>query len=383
MKRVITIILALALMFSLTACSSSSPATAPDPSSGGLAYAEPEFVWRFQMVHSPGQPEFDIHSESAETIYKLSNGRMRIDVYPNGALASSLEMLSAAGEGAFEMSSCWPMYLKGIEYAILPAGDSEAMSMNWEEKLIWMHEAGGKEQMQKALDKSNLHMVSFQMQPADVLLANKMFTSMDDMAGTKMRTTSVEVPQAFGIAPISLSMEDVFTALAGGTVETAEFGTLWWNAGFGLNDLAQYGIFPDWWNVTNMETTVVNKDAWNSLPEELQLLVETVFMSNAIRTTTTLEYKSAELMRDLHESGKMKFVRFSDEDMVKAREYYYKTEQEYAKTKGELTAETYQMLYDFYELYYPYKSLTAWWGDNLTPSQAAGFEIKDYNELNK
>jgi hypothetical protein len=32
-------------------------------------------------------------------------------------------------------------------------------------------------------------------------------------------------------------------------------------------------------------------------------------------------------------------------------------------------------MYDFYKLYYPFKVISAWWGDGLTAEEQAGFPL--------
>ena len=382
-KRVLSVLLIVVLVLSLAGCSSGSQTNAAPPAStnqpvGSKNYDTPEFNWRFQMVHQPGQPEYELYKQACEDIYKISGGRLKIDVYAGGALASSTEAFQACGDGAFEMNTSWPVYMKGIEYAFVAAGDGEPMSMAWEDKMVWMYEGGGWEQMQKAFDKVNLHMVSFGMQTANVLLANQEFKSFADMQGKNFRTSAGEVAQYAGITPVSLPLEEVFTAFSGGTVDMAEFGTLIYNVGLGINDVADYGIYPDFWNVSNTECTVVNKNAWDKLPEELQLLVSNTFKAYAFRTTTILEYQSALKMKEYVDSGAMKFVRLPAEDMVNARSEMYKITQEYAESKGELTKETYKKLDEFYSVFYPYREVSKWWGSGLNSDEAAGFDVQSY-----
>jgi TRAP-type mannitol/chloroaromatic compound transport system substrate-binding protein len=348
---------------------------------GFAAMAEkPDFTWRFQMVHNPGQPEYELYAKACEDIFVTSGGRLKIVPYAGGSLASSLEAFQACGEGAFEMNTSWPVYMKGLEYGFVAAGDGEPMSLSWEDKIVWMYEGGGWNQMQKAFDKVNLHMISFGIQTANVMVANSPFFSFAEMAGKKFRTSQGEVKEFSGVVPVSLPLEEVFTAFTGGTVDMAEFGTLYYNVGLGINDAAKYGIYPDFWNVSNVECTVVNKNAWDKLPEDLKTLVNNTFRAYAIRTTTILEYRSAQTMKKYYDEGSMKFIRLPAEDMSKARQKMREIQVKYAKEKGELTRETYELLDKFYALFFPYREVSSWWGTGLTPSKAAGFEIESYLE---
>ena len=111
----------------------------------------------------------------------------------------------ACSEGAFEMTTSWPVYLKGMEYVFVAAGDGRPMSMAWEDKMVWMYEGGGWEQMQKGFDKFNLHMISFGMQTANVMMATQPFRSFAEMKGKKFRTSCPEVAVS-RYCPVSLPL---------------------------------------------------------------------------------------------------------------------------------------------------------------------------------
>ncbi len=62
------------------------------------------------------------------------------------------------------------------------------------------------------------------------------------------------------------------------------------------------------------------------------------------------------------------------ESFVDLRKQMYQIEQEDIKKYGGLTAETYKSLYKFMEVWYPYKAMSAWWGDGLTAEQWLGYK---------
>ena len=359
MKRVIFFLLAVAMIAAMATVSGAAD--------------KPKWKWRMQVIHSNAHADFIQNSQVAEKIKKATGGRMEIDVVPNGTIVSSLEGFQACGEGVFEMHSSWPVYAKGVEYAFLPLSTGN-LQMDAHDRYIWLYEAGGWDIMQKAFDKLNLKLLAVEVWGTEVLMANKPFKSIAEMKGTKMRTSDPRMLSKNGVAGITLPLEEVFTGLASGTVDMAEFGHVKYNQGLGLTDVAKYGLWPDFWNVHFVTTVVVNKDAWNQLPEDVQMIVEMAFKSDEFNHWTKSQYNSAVAMKELTESGKMEFIRMDEKQFVPLRKQMYDIEMEDVKKFKGLTEETYNSIYDFMSVWYPYKSKAAWWGQKLTPEEQMGFD---------
>ncbi len=335
--------------------------------------ATPEWTWRMQVIHSTAHSNFAQTQETAQDIAVATNGRLEIKVSPNGTYASSLEAFQTCGDGVFEMHTSWPVYAKGIEYAFLPLSNM-SMGLDAQDKYIWMYEYGGWELMQKAFDKMNLKLLAIEIWSPDVLMSNKPFKNIAEMKGTKMRTSDPRLLAKNDIAGITLPLEEVFSGLQTGTVDTAEFGDVRYNQGLGITDIVKYGIYPDFWNVHFVTTTVVNKDAWNELPPDVQKIVQLAFQAREYQHWTKNNYLSAVAMKDLSESGKIEFMRMDKDSFVGLRKQMYEIEQEDIKKHGGLTAETYKSLYEFMKIWYPYKDLSAWWGTGMTPEEQLGFK---------
>ena len=120
---------------------------------------------------------------------------------------------------------------------------------------------------------------------------------------------------------------------------------------------------------------MVNKDAWDKLPKDLQMLVTHAFKANALEHWTKALYSSAKAMQELKANGKNEFIRLDKQEFIALRKQMYGIEKEQAAKRNGLLKETYNSMYDFYKVYYPYKVIAAWWGDGLTADEQAGFPI--------
>lgn len=370
-----TVVLMLSLTLSGCGGGQSTAGTASGSSNDGFA-ATPEFQWKMQVIHSTGQIDFGQNQETADMIYKATKGRVKIEVVPNGTFVSSMEGFQACGEGVFQMHSSWPMYAKGIEYAFLPLSTG-SMSMDATDKWTWIYEAGGWDLMQKAFDKMNLKLLATEIWGTEVMMSQKPYKSLEDMKGNKMRTSDPRMLSTYGVAGITMPLEEVFTSMSTGNVESAEFGYLKYDQDLGLVDVSKYGIWPDFWNCHFVTTVVVNKDEWNKLPEDLQTIVEMAFKSMEQQHWTGGQYASAVSMKELQDSGKMEFIRMNPESFIEARKRMYQIEQEDVAKYGGLTKEVYDSINKFQEVWYPYKSMARWWGWDLTPEQQLGYTPAD------
>jgi TRAP-type mannitol/chloroaromatic compound transport system substrate-binding protein len=341
-------------------------------SSTAEAAGKPQFEWRMQVIHSSAQTDFIQNQQTAEKIFKATGGRLKINVVPNGTYVPSLEGFQACGEGVFEMHSSWPVYAKGVEYAFLPLSSGN-MQMDAQDRYVWLYEFGGNKILQKAFDKINLKLLAVEVWGTEVLMANKPYKTLAEMKGKKMRTSDPRLLAKNGVSGISLPLEEVFTGLSSGTVDMAEFGNLDYNKGLGLTDVSKYAIWPDFWNVHFVTTVVVNKKAWEKLPEDIRMIMEMAFKSDEFNHWTKSQYQSAETMKELAAKGKMKFVRMDEKQFAPLRKQMYEIEQNDIKKYKGLTAETYNSIYDFWSVWYPYKSISSWWGQNLTPEEQMGF----------
>lgn len=339
--------------------------------------AAPQWTWRMQVMHGIANTDFPQNVQSAEEIMKATGGRLQIKVSPNGTFASSLEGFQACGDGVFEMHSSFPIFAKGVEYAFLPLTQM-SMGLDAHDKWVWMYEFGGWDLMQKAFDKMNLKLLAIEIWGTEVLMANKPYHNIAEMKGRKMRTSDPRLLAKNGVAGITLPLEEVFTGFQAGTVDMAEFANLKYNEGLGLTDIAKYGIFPDFWNVHNITTVVVNKNAWAKLTPDVQAIVEMAFKAREQQHWTKSQYLSAVAMRDLTAKKKMAFLRMDKAPFIELRKQMYAIEQEDIKKYGGLTAETYKSLYKFMEVWYPYKTMGAWWGEGLSPEQQMGFKPGSY-----
>ena len=104
---------------------------------------------------------------------------------------------------------------------------------------------------------------------------NKEINSLDDFNGLKMRIPGLggEVLEKLGGSPINLPGGEIFTALQTGTIDATEWVGPYNDLAFGLYKAADYYYYPGWHEPGSEMELLVNKDAYEALPNDLQAIV--------------------------------------------------------------------------------------------------------------
>ncbi|NNC54591.1 MAG: TRAP transporter substrate-binding protein DctP, partial [Pseudomonadales bacterium] len=83
-----------------------------------------------------------------------------------------------------------------------------------------------------------------------------------------------EVFSRAGGTAVSMPGGEIFTSLQTGVIDAAEWVAPYNDLAFGFHNVAKYYYFPGWHEPGAMLEFTVNKEAWQSLPDDLQAIVE-------------------------------------------------------------------------------------------------------------
>ena len=100
----------------------------------------------------------------------------------------------------------------------------------------------------------------------------------EDLQGIKLRTPKgawrVKMFQLYGANPTPMAFSEVFTALQTGAIDATEWVGPYNDLALGLHTVSRYYYYPGWHEPGPTLEAIVNKDAWDSLPPDLQAMVE-------------------------------------------------------------------------------------------------------------
>ena len=94
-----------------------------------------------------------------------------------------------------------------------------------------------------------------------------------------------EVLKEAGGIPVTLPGGELFTALQTGVIDATEWVGPYNDLTFGFHQAAKYYYYPGWHEPGPMLELLINIDAWNSLPNHLQVIIEHFLVGSFIEKT--------------------------------------------------------------------------------------------------
>lgn len=233
-RKVISILLAAAMVMSLTACGGSKKEEASAPAASAEAEATKEaeapaaegksFSINVASTYAPEGPVHQVIEEFKTNLETASNGRIEVVIHPSGALGGVKEVVEGLRAGTIEMGvfaleDC-DYYCP--EYAVLEApylfDDQDHFKKVMNEK--------GDELFSAIEEKTGVRTCAWFYRGARMITANKEIKTPADMAGLKFRLPNmplrVAVFEAFGASPTVVEFSELYMALKTGTVDAQE-----------------------------------------------------------------------------------------------------------------------------------------------------------------
>ncbi len=211
----------------------------------------------------------------ASLIGEMSGGRIQVRVYGGGELVPAFEVFDAVSRGTVEMGHAAGYYWKGKSeatqfFAAVPFG------MNGQETSGWLYHGGGMALYRELYGRFNI--VPAPAGNTGVQMGgwfNKEIRSVADLAGLKMRIPGLggDVLRRAGGTPVSLPGGEIFTALQTGAIDATEWVGPYNDLAFGLHRAARYYYYPGWHEPCAVLEALINKDAFEALPEDLRSIV--------------------------------------------------------------------------------------------------------------
>ncbi len=286
----------------LTACGEEQTVAAP-----AVHTKQHAFNWKMVTTWPKNFPALGTGAEFlADTIQRMSDGRVNIKVYGAGEIVPAYEIFDAVRAGTAEMGHGSAYYWKGKNpafqfFSTVPFG------MNANEMNAWLHQGGGMALWQLAYQPFGL----IPMAAGNSMVQmggwfNKEINSLDDLNGLKMRIPGLggEVLRMAGGTPVNVAGGDLFVALQKGVIDATEWVGPYNDLAFGLHKAAKYYYSPGWHEPGTTMECFVSEAAYNSLPADLQSIVQNaarVANQNMMQEFTTKNHDALEILINQHQ----------------------------------------------------------------------------------
>lgn len=277
MKKLLSLMLAGAMMIALLTACSSDKGTADTGDTSDVDTPVEKVTLSLGFENSLSEPVGQAAQKWAELLDEKSNGTMEIILYPDSQLGDKSELIDSMllGENVATLAD-------GAFYADYGVPDfgivfGPFLFDNWEQCWTLIESDWYKDQCTQLESKGLKLLASNWAYGARHTLTVNPVNTVEDIAGMKIRVPSNKIQSlgfdVLGASSTGMALGDVYQALQSKTIDGAEnpLSTLY---GRKLHEVAKYLILDG--HVLNFTTWVCSNDWFTSLTEEQQnLLLET------------------------------------------------------------------------------------------------------------
>jgi len=213
-----------------------------------------------------------------EKVEKSTNGRVKITLYPAGALGSAMDhydmVLAGTADIVFVEPGFHPDRFPLSQGIALPFafGTSEGLS---EATAVTYWELAEKYLMDREFKDVKLLHVGGGL-PFHINTSTKQVRTMEDLKGMKIATTEpgmIPALEMLGAAPVFMPPPELYTAVERGLVDCS-LGGFDAISTFKVFEVTKYRTLA--WLYIARITVMMNLDTWNSLPPDIQQIIDEV-----------------------------------------------------------------------------------------------------------
>jgi TRAP-type mannitol/chloroaromatic compound transport system substrate-binding protein len=302
------------------------------------------FEWKMVTTWPKNFPGLGTSAEKlAELITEMSGGRLQVKVYGANELVPAFEVFDAVSRGTAEIGHGAAYYWKGKSeaaqfFSTVPFGMT-AQEMNG-----WMYHGDGLKLWRELYRQFGL--IPAPAGNTGVQMGgwfNKEINSVADLQGLKMRIPGLggEVLKRAGGTPVNLPGGELFTSLESGAIDATEWVNPYNDLAFGLYKAAKYYYYPGFHEPGTTLEAIVNQQAFESLPKDLQSIV--LNACKVVNQDMLAEYtaRNPAALKTLVEKHHVDVRPYPDDVLATLRKYSEEVVQELAD-KDDFTKRVYQ-----------------------------------------
>ena len=280
------------------------------------ADAPKKIVWKSSGHGPASDPSQVYHDLLCEAITKASGGRLEIKPFVGGSIVPAYKELDAVHENVLQLCYTCPMYNLD-KWSAAGLVSSRPGGLAGEALRAWFNYGGGAELMNKMMEGYNVLTFpgAISPLPEEVFFhSKKKIESVEDLKSIKARCMgdAGEILKRMGMATVIIPGGELYEAMKRGTIDAFEYSTLASNWDMHFSEVAEYVYLSPVRAPSDPQVYYVNKDAWNALPEDLQLLVKTFVDRFALAQHEYLVYESIQALEKFKAAGN-KVVKVPDE----------------------------------------------------------------------
>jgi len=255
----------------------------------------------------------------AQTIGAATGGRIKIEVYPSGALVRPFETFDAVGAGVADMyhsaENYWEKKSPAFSFfAAMPFGFTA------DELFAWVQYSGSQELWDALSGQFNIKSLLCGSTGCQM---GGWFTreiiSPEGFKGLRYRMAGpgAEVLRRLGAIVVTLPPGEIMPALKSGAIDASEWVGPWLDMALGLHKVAGYYYYPGFHEPGANQAIGINKRVWESFDASDRRVIEAVAACEYARSLAEFNANNALSLRKLRDEGTVKILKF-DDSLLKA-----------------------------------------------------------------
>jgi len=214
-----------------------------------------------------------------DTVHAMAGKDLKIDLLAVNAVVKTSQMQDAVHRGVLDAAHYVPAYWYSKSKTASLFGTGPCFGWSSQEVLGWVHYGGGQELFNELMSTLGLNVVSFfnSPMPAQPLgWFKRHITDAKQMEGLKYRTVGLaaDVMLEMGLSVVQLPGGEIQPAMKSGLIDAAEFNNPTSDRDFGMQDVSKHYHLASFHQSQEFFEVTFNKNKYNSLPKELQAVLE-------------------------------------------------------------------------------------------------------------
>ena len=319
MKKLIAIILCLAGLLSITACSSKSTSSSEDTTKANetsTAQSGDPIVITIASAENEQHPSVVALKSIKEKVEAETNGGLVLDIYANGTLGDYMTVFDEVMLGTIDMSlqSLASTYDKRLDMFTMPY----LFSNSEEAKKVCVRGANSYEYLAKVLSDLDIKLLGYYCLGYTGTTATfydpnyfDPTVKKDEIIRSYPSDSNRLTVEAFNFPCVTMNFSEVYTSLQTGVVQ-ASFGNIPQQAYDNWRDICSYYYYDK--ATSEHYEFLINQDKWNSLPEEYQQILDDACAEACLNSFDEAGENGEEYMDAMRDFG-MEVITISDEEM--------------------------------------------------------------------
>jgi TRAP-type mannitol/chloroaromatic compound transport system substrate-binding protein len=251
----------------------------------------------------------------ARSITAMSDGRLKVTVYPANTLVRAFEVFDAVSTGAVDMYHSADNYF-GSRSPALDLFSAVPYGMTADELNSWVAFGGGQalhDEVDAPFTIKPLFCMNTGVQMGGWF--TREVNTAGDFKGLRYRMPGLgaEVLRRMGATVVTTPGGEIMTALKSGAIDASEWVGPWLDTELGLSNAADYYYYPGFHEPGTPATLGINKTLWDSLAGSDRTLIETAAAGELTRSPAEFNAENVKALKLLRAEERIKIQRFSDE----------------------------------------------------------------------